>query len=434
MRAYAVPTIAAGANAVLSIFFFVGISHAFGDTALGRVVLVQATAAIVLIATMPQCGPYMIAAQGEVDAKARYGRAVTLEAAGLIVGFLLLVGATQIPWSIFDIVRDGALLVFWSLAVQGMGSCQGWLRVREHWRTYALWVIFPNLIRVPMILLVPMFAGQEWVQAAGQDPAKILLWFFLVPDLARMILIVAPVLIAHYRPPPRSELRPAARLIGHNWLYDIGSQITDVADKLVVGALLGPPALAAYFFARRIGATTSMVTEPFYWERYRQLLQIPPAAHPREQSRVFGLGLALAASIFAVLSAGVAFALSLSVLRPLVPMTIMEHMPLFFGVLLFDCLLAANRWSRFLSQLQANSLELFIVRIATFIVFSANVTLFGDFRNGVGTVLALGISAILEGLYLRFRMLRRASRLQAASADAWPLNSPARGDGGPQTR
>lgn len=419
MRAYAIPTISAGANALLSIIFFVGISHAFGDIALGQVVLIQATAAIVLIATMPQSGPYLVIARDDADADARYGRAVILEIAGLLVGFALLFMAAQAPFAIFDVVRDGALLIFWSLAVQGMGSCPGWLRVRERWRTYALWIVFPNLVRVPMILAAPYVAPDDWLLAARQDPATIILWFFLLPDGLRLIFVVLPIFLTHFTIPAVGELRPAARKIGQNWLYDIGSQVTDVADKLVVGAFLGPQVLAAYFFARRIGATTSMVTEPFYWERYRLILKSSPNEQRREQGLVYLYGLALAAGIFGVLGVGLAAALHIPVVGQLVPTAISQHVVLFFAVLLFECMLAANRWSRFLSQLHGLSLQLFAFRLAAFALFGINVALFGGYWGGVGAAIALGITGLIEAFYLRFRMLRSVAPRDTRVGDDW---------------
>jgi hypothetical protein len=97
-------------------------------------------------------------------------------------------------------------------------------------------------------------------------------------------------------------------------------------------------------------------------------------------------------------------------LRSLLPGAVTEMFTLFAGVLLFDCLLAANRWSRYITHFGSGSVRLLSVRIVLFGIFAANVWAFGSVLSGLGLMFVLGLSWLLEAIYIAQQMRQPANR------------------------
>lgn len=398
MKVFAIPTIASGLTAAMSVLFFIGLSRVVGDQLLGQVILVQAAAAIVAMVCIPQCWVYLLAAADRKDLLARYRRGFTAEAAGFAAGVVVIAAtlafSTDGRWS-------GGLLIFVSLAVQASSSCLGWLRATESWYRYILWVVGPNLIRVPLIWATPWLVSHEWLPDARNHQANVIILYFLAPDLVRWLAIAVPIALRNYRWPGLSETVAATRIILQNWLFDVGSALTETADKVVVGTLLGPQTLVAYFFARRLGIVATMVCEPFYAEQFRRTLAVSDSlARSVRQTRVYRLGLGLAIALFAVMMAAVLFATNVPMLARWVPEAILVLLPVFTLVLLLDCLSAANRWSRFVVQINGGHAMLLGARIALFCLFTFNVWIVGDRLGGLGLAAAFALSWLLETGYI----------------------------------
>jgi len=407
MNVLAVPTIASGLAAALSVLFFTGLSRVIGDALLGQVILVQAVAAIVVILCVPQCWVYMIAAQSREELVARYRRGFSAEVASIALGALVIAPISVFPlgdkWS-------GILIIYTSLAVQASSSCLGWLRATENWRRYTLWVLGANLVRVPLIWATPWLVTKGWLPDVRGEQALVMAIYFLAPDLVRWIAIALPIAFRHYRWPGLSETIGATRIVLQNWLFDVGSSLTDTADKVVVGALLGSQTLVAYFFARRLSIVATMVCEPFYAEHFRRNMAIPnPVVRRQRQAVIYRQGLGLAFALFVAMMGAILVAALMPVLATLMPNAVLALLPLFALVLLFDCLIAANRWSRFIVQLNGGSLQLLGVRLVLFSLFVLNVWLFGNMLAGLGLALAFGLSWLLEAAYVsgQLRQVRR---------------------------
>lgn len=407
MKVVAIPTIVSGLTAVLSVLFFTGLSRVIGDDLLGRVILVQSSVGMVIMFFVPQCWVYIIAAQDRADLIFRYRHGFSIEAAGFMLGAVVIAAALTLPmaerWS-------GGLVIFASLAVQASSSCLGWLRATESWSRYSLWVLGPNLIRVPLIWATPWLVAQHWLPDASGEQTMVMVLYFLVPDMVRWLAIATPIAVRNYRWPGFHETFTASRFILQNWLFDVGSAVTELADKVVVGTLLGPQTLVAYFFARRLGIVATMVCEPFYAEQYRRTVTLSdPLMQSQRQTVIYRQGLGIASLLCATLFIALAVATMLPPLKKIVPTAVLNLLPLFAIVLLVDCLMAANRWSRFVAQMSGGNSHLLGVRIAVFGLFVANVWLFGNLLAGLGLALAFALSWLLEAAYLS-ALLRTVSR------------------------
>ena len=403
MKVFAVPTISLGLGAALSVLFFIGLSSIYGDQLLGEIILVQSGVALIIVACVPQCLAYMLGGRDADDIRARFSQGVSAELAGIGLGLLVLLVALSLPFA--KAWQAGALPMFLSLAVQSLGSCQAWMRLNDRWRSFMLWALFPNLVRVPLIWLTPIAIDHGLVSGLQGDRAGVVTLYFLVPDIARLLLIYVPQVARNYVRPTSSALVAGVRRILQNWLFDVGSAVTEVADKIVVGAILGPTTLVVYFFARRLGVVASMVLEPFYAEHFRRVLaigddQANTAARATMQRRTYASGAGFAAGLFAAMALMVGLALVVPMFAVRMPVSIPAHPLLFFSVLLIDCAVAANRWSRYVALVNGGASILFIVRLLLFGVFTGGTAWFGNDWGGLGLALALGIAWSLETIFL----------------------------------
>ena len=395
----------------MSVLFFTGLSRIFGDTMLGQIILLQSAAAIVLVACTPQGWVYVIGARDRNELGARYRCAFTAEILGIAVGATILIVFLALPIAAVDQWRDGALAIFASLAIQCMGSCLAWLRATESWYRFTLWNVGPNLIRVPLIWATPWLLSHGWIPDAHSDRGLLIAIYFLTPDILRLLTVAMPIALRHYRWPGIVATKLATKVILQNWLFDIGSAITEIADKVVVGAFVGPQSLVAYFFARKVGVAITMVTEPYFAEHYRRISVLDTSLdRTRIQRRIYGRGVLMALALVGLIIVSLFFIMKLPFTAELLPLVVQSKFMLFAAVLFVDSQLAANRWSRFSAQLSGSGVELLMVRLAIFALFASNVWAFGVFMSGTGLVLALVLSWALEAGYLWSRLKNTAAR------------------------
>jgi len=399
LKAFAIPTATSGLTAALSVLFFVGMSRVMGDELLGHVIFVQASAAIITTLLVPQCWVYLIAAQRRDELISRYRTGFTVELLGFAAGALLITAVLALfpansRW-------DGCLFIYASIAVQASSSCQGWLRATESWGRYVFWTIGPNLIRVPLIWSTPWMVSIGWLPDARGDQALVILLYFLVPDVLRWALIALPIALQNYRWQGITTVVRSTRIILKNWLFDVGSAVTETADKLVVGVLLGPQVLVIYFFARRLGIVATMVCEPFYLEHYRRIVSIGNSAKmSAQQIYTYIRGIAFATTLFLGLIASIALTMMIPGIEDIIPGAVLNNFAIFSLILLLDCLLAANRWSRFVAQINGGSTRLLAIRIGIFSVFVLSSWLACSFFGSLGLVFALAVSWMLEATYV----------------------------------
>lgn len=401
MKAFAVPTATSGLAAALSVLFFLGLASRFGDAMLGQIILVQTAAALAQIACIPNCLVYLLGAPAGANVEARYCEGLSLEWAGTLAGL----GIVALGQMLAGPAGEGAVLMYLSLALQASTATMGLARVQDQWRRYMLWILLPNLLRVPLVWGWPwVVAALGWDSSTAISRSVIIFLCFLVPDIIRFLALYLPTALAHFRWPGVAAVRTAARQIYRNWFYDVGSAATDQADKLFVGGLFGPQVLVAYFFARRIGVVTVMVTEPFYMEMYRRS---ETGASQMRVAVIWLRGTGFAVAIWAGMALAVALTIQIPGLAEFVPEAVVTLLPMFVAVMLLDSLFAANRWSRFLAQMTARAVQLFGVRMVAFGLFALVAMLAAPTMPVWGVVLAMAAAWLAETFYIR-RLVRIA--------------------------
>jgi len=393
MKALAIPTMTSGLTAGLSVLFFVGLSRVYGDAVLGQIILVQAAVALVQVALVPSSWVYLLEGAGRVNLVRRYSEGQVVEWIGIAGGALVVAIAS----TVFGQRASGSFPLFLSLAIGASSSCLGYLRATASWRRYALWVLTPNLIRVPLVWGASTLVGAGVLPDLTDNRVAIVFIFFLVPDLVRLGCIYVPLALDNFRWPGIAKAAHAARAILRNWLFDLGSAVTDQADKLLVGALLGPHMLVAYFFARRMVVVTVMVIEPMYWEFYRAQAADSERTGP---AAAWFKGLLAAILLWSATAAAIVIAIKTPSVASFVPIAIVSMLGPFLAVMLLDSLFAANRWSRYLAHATGRSTQLLVVRLSVFGVFTVMLALLAPIFPIWAVVLAMLAALGCETGYL----------------------------------
>lgn len=400
MMALAAPAGASIATAGLSLLFYVGFARLYGDAMLGVIILTLSSVALIQIALVPQAWVYVVGAPDPGDIGRRYSGGVVVETLGSLAAIAVLGIAVLLPLAWLDGHRAAALWQLAALCIAGATSVQGLLRARLEWRRYFAWVVLPSALRVVMIGAALLMPGGLLARLRG-DQAALTIVFFLAPELVRLAAVNLPVLLADFRPPPLAGLAADARRIFANWQFDIGSAVTEVADRVVVGRLLGPELLVVYFFARKAGNAVTMLVEPLYAERYRR------AAAGHRVERTLALGAATALAVVVLLLAGVAVVALVPPLARLVPQAVADNLWLFAGLMAIDGLIAANRWSRFLTQLGGRAGRLLAVRLILFGAFTLTLVALSGLSGGLGLLIAFAGFWLLETLFVTLGLRRR---------------------------
>jgi hypothetical protein len=393
VKVFAVPVIASALTAALSVVFFVELARTYGDSTLARIIMIQATAALVQIITIPSSWVYLLGAIGRREVVERYSEGQAVEWAGIAVGTVFVLAGGAIAGG----RAAGLLVAFLSLAVAASSSCLGYLRATADWRRYVTWVLMPNLIRLPLIWATPLLMRKGILPDLSHDVAAIVACFFLVPELCRLAAIYMPLAAKTFEWQGVRRTLAGARHILHNWLFDLGSALTDQADKLLVGALLGPQILVTYFFGRRLGSLAVMVTEPMYVELYRRMLT---GAAPVTAWRTWLKGLGAAVALWAMMASMVGFLILTPAAVRYLPDAVVAFVGVLLAVMLLDSLSAANRWSRYLAQAANRSAMLLAFRLLVFAVFAASLAALARRIPVWGVVLAMLASLACETAYL----------------------------------
>jgi len=394
VKVVAIPAITSALTAGLSVLFFIGLSRVYGDTTLGRIILIQAAAALVQVVCIPSSWVYLLGASGPHEIVERYSHGQAVEWAGTAVGLAIMavVSAVSGVWE-----RE-LLLSYFALSIAASSSCLGYLRATSSWRRYVAWVLMPNMIRLPLVWATPAIVGAGIMPNLAGSLAAIIACYFLVPELFRLVTISVPLVIEKFEWQGLTRIVAGARRIMHNWLFDLGSAATDQADKLLVGSLLGPHVLVAYFFGRRMGGLAVMVTEPIYWELYRRNAA---RSDRRDLERVWWKGLASAFVLWSLMAGAVGLAILTPPVARFLPNAIVGLFGVFLGVMLLDGLSAANRWSRYLAQAAGRATRLLVVRLSIFGVFAVTLALLAPRLPTWGVVLAMLASLACESAYVR---------------------------------
>lgn len=400
MKVFAVPTVTAGATAGLSMLFFLALNHVVGEKMLAHIVIVQAAVAIVQIVVVPNTWMVLIGSTND-RLSATYSAGQSIE---WIAGLATITIITLAQGAVGE-ASAGASAMSLSLLISGSNSLLGFFRAREDWFRYVLWTLIPNAMRLPFVLATPWLVREGWLSDPASDPGKIIYLYFLLPDLVRFAVILLPHAIKNFVVPSIEILVSTARLTLKNWLYEIGSASIDQGDKLIVGSLLGPQVLVAYYFARRLGIVSVMVIEPMYWEYFRRF----QTGTGEAMSKTWRRGLGFSLLIWASAALG-AFVLSrIPLIAAFLPTAILSLFGLFIGVLLADCMNGVNRWARYIAQLSKYSLVLLGVRWTAFASFVLTIILVKDAMPTGSVLVGMASAVLIETMFILF-LLKKAPR------------------------
>lgn len=383
MKAYAIPSLSSGLAALISIVYYSLFSVNFGNDLLGMFIFLLSIVSLVQIALIPQTWVYIIAAPSDLEAHFRFSVGAVVELFGGILAALVLLVICLIPALPLRAHAKEAAIIFTGLWIAGCSSPQGLARRLNLWNVFMCWMLLPNIIRLIFIL-----AYVNEIRPFGQlngntNSWKIFLIFYLIPEVIRFLGVYPRLLRKFFVPVQLKHAYSETKKILSNWMFDVGSAITEVADKIVVGALLGPILLVVYFFARKFSIVSSMLLEPYFAESYRRLLTSDSANLLKDSTKIYLSGIAISLSVFALIVIALYLQGHVYFIERLVPSVIYEHSYVFIAVLAIDCLIAANRWGRYLSHLTNRHIQLFIIRITSFALFAMGCyflfPLFSDF-------------------------------------------------------
>lgn len=401
-RAVVIPAIASAGTAGLSLLFYLIVARVFGENWLGELLIIQAGTAIVGCALMPQALLHLLGAKDREERVERYREAASIEwicyPAGLLAITVVAMHLDFVPaeW------RSAIPIIFASLGIQGFGSIMGWLRAEQDWPRYLAWNLLPNVVRVPMMVLLLTMGGTESAQFGNLTNAEVVALIFLLPDLCRVAAIALPIWLKYGAFVSFGRMRSAFRSIRHNWLYDLGSSLTETGDRIVVGLLLSPTLLVFYFFARRLGVVATMVTEPIFAEAFRRGIEAGKFESLKTVARSFAAALVVAGAMI-----GIAFA---SLLWPetaeFIPPVVSTYPAVLLAIVGIDALIASSRWNRYVAHVRQRGTELLYVRLLAFICFVAVIYFTNAGVHPAMLVIALATAWSLETSYLVYAARR----------------------------
>jgi O-antigen/teichoic acid export membrane protein len=371
MKAFALPSFSAGLAAITSLIYYSLFARQFGDVLLGNFIFIISLVSLVQIALIPQAWVYIIGAPSSSVIRYRFSIGVAVELFGGLLAALILIVLCLIPATSLRNHATEVAVVFMGLWIAGCSSPQGLARRLELWNIFLCWTLLSNVIRLIFMLVYDFIFVPFGPLNADTDKWQIFFLFYLLPEVIRLLLVYPYLLRKFYIPVSFKRVFLEARMILNNWLFDVGSAITEVADKVVVGYLLGPTFLVVYFFARKISILCVMILEPYFAESYRRIVTSVRVNLRQAASRIYFCGMSISLGILAIIILTLFLNSETVFLRRFVPAAIYHHLYVFVSVLAIDCFIAANRWGRFLTQLTRKHVHLFAVRLISFGIFIA---------------------------------------------------------------
>lgn len=349
MRAYAIPSLSSGLAALISIVYYSLFAVHFGNDLLGTFIFLLSIVSLIQIALIPQTWVYIIAAPTDREVHFRFSVGAVVELFGGILAAVVLLVICLIPALPLLAHAREAAIIFPGLWIAGCSSPQGLARRLNLWNVFMYWMLLPNIIRLIFILAYVNEIGPFGQLNGNTNRWEIFLIFYLIPEIIRFLLIYPLLLRNYFVPVQLKRVYSETKKILGNWMFDVGSAITEVADKIVVGALLGPILLVVYFFARKFSIVSTMLLEPYFAESYRRLVTSDNSDLIKTATKIYITGIAISISVFALIVTALYLKGNVHFVERLLPSVIFEHSYVFIAVLALDCLIAANRWGRFLS-------------------------------------------------------------------------------------
>lgn len=368
------------------IFYAILTAHA-DATLMASLITAAAAASMVQIAVVPNTMIFVYSAGTQKSREDAVFYAAMFELIGIAIGATSLgLGAIFLPNG------SAVLLAFLGYGMAGSTSAIGYIRADRKWAFYVIAYVLPSALRL-MLLMVDLGRGN-----VPSELYEIVRRYFLIPELARYAIVMPPIFIRSLRFPRRSRLQRALRTVFHNWIFDLGSALVEVGDRLILSAIVTPKLLVLYFFARRLGAAATIVLEPFYAINFKSFVNsIEGNRNSRDLMNVLIKGY-LIGGFMALFVWGI-----LSLAPHTVPTSIRfipafttEYPFAFPAVMLIDSVIAANRWSRYISLLDGRTFTLLGWRFFCLSLFVLVTWSCSGGNEEVGLVVGFACFALVE--------------------------------------
>ena len=370
MRAIGVPAVCSGVAAASSIIYFSLMGVVFGDVLLGKVILTISEVAVIQIIFIPQSWIYVLSSFSPAELRERFSSGVNFEVVGGAAGLLVTILYTVV-------IKDSGLIgasfyiaIYLSLWIAGLTAALGVVRYREEWLKYSIWALTPSSIRLVVMFLFSFDVLNTPDVEIENNQVYLMLFAYFLPELVRFIVIYPALLLADYKKLDFEKHRVNLKHVLKNWLFDCGSVTLEVGDKIIIGYLFGPLILVPYYFARRFSIVATMFLEPYFASRYQQLSLGEDDLLLHKYWNTFFIAILVSIVSAVLIGLFVTIAFQVDFISEFIPASIKSEMMFFIIVLFIDCMLASNRWSRYVSQVGRLSIHLLIGRVGIFILFA----------------------------------------------------------------
>lgn len=387
-----VPTICGAVVAAVSLFFYATLMQTVSTELAAAFIATTSLAAIVQIAFVPQAWIYVYGSHEQSDRRGRFSSSALVELGGGMAGLLVAV-----PLAYLSENGQSLLLAYAALVMAGSTGAQGYLRGQRRWGTYALVVTMPSFLRLAIVASV-LLNDLTLVNSLPEMVAV----YLLIPEGIRYLLSNIPLTLGVWQSVNLEQFRRTSRQLFRNWLYDIGSATTEVADKYLISLIVSPGLLVVYFFARKMSSAVTIIIEPLYASSYRKFdYQLDHLALRSKLVQPLFSGYLIAGLTCLIMLVAVK---SLGLISfghaALIPESLQANMQLFIVCLFIDGAIAANRWGRYISILNGSAASLLVARWVCFAVFI--LTVFGLSSRSESMALAIGFLcyALLELAYV----------------------------------
>jgi hypothetical protein len=256
-----VPTICSAVVAGVSLVFYATLVQTVSSELSAAFIATTSLAAMVQIAFVPQAWVYVFGSHEQSDRRTRFSSSALAELGGGLAGLLVAVPLASVSEQGLSV-----LLAYAALTMGGSNAAQGYLRGQGRWANYALFVTLPSFLRLAIAALhsLTSFINIDSL-------SEIVVVYLLIPEGIRYLLLNVPLALGAWQNVKLEQLRQTVRHLFRNWLYDIGSATTEVADKYLLSLIVSPSLLIVYFFVRKISSAVTIILEPFYSSHYRTL-------------------------------------------------------------------------------------------------------------------------------------------------------------------
>jgi hypothetical protein len=381
--------------AASSLVFYSILTAQTDVTLMASFIAAQAIAGIVQIAFVPNGMIFVYSAGTRNRRNDNVFYAVSFELIGFALGAALLaVAVTPLH------IGAAVFIAFIGFGMAGSTSCLGHIRSENRWFFYTVSFLLPSIGRLALVLVD---------LAGGSIPSQlydIMVRYFLWPETLRYLIVVPPIFLRNLRIPRWQRAKRAFRLLFHNYVYDLGSAVVEVGDRLILSAIVSPTLLVVYYFSRRLGTATIVVLEPFYAIEFKRFANSKFGSYTsRDLAGVLTKGYLIGATIAVFVWCILTFVMFwVPAAMHFIPSFVIDFRVTFAALIIIDSVIAANRWSRYLTLLDGRTLALLSWRLICLAVFLSITWCWPFETEALGLVLGFFCFALAEYIFISLRV------------------------------